>query len=129
MRSGLLSIILVTIILGFTVGLYTTLAFPNLGQNALRPGVASAGGAQGPPAIAGPRRAVQQLLNDNPYDHVVLLVGFVAIFAAITTGIRTRLEGDYRIRPIADAVITLAVISLMVLAIEMVVLLLAPILS
>ena len=128
MRSGLLSIILVTIILGFDVGLYTTLAFPDLGRNALRPDVASAGGTQGSPATRGPRR-VQLPLSDNSYDHLILLVGVVASFAAIQSGFGTRLDGDYRTRPFADVAITLAVISLMLLAIETMVLVFAPILS
>ncbi len=126
MRSGLLSMVLVTIILGLDLGLYTTLAFPTLGDNALRPRVVSAGGTPGPPAIRGPRAPAPQRPGDNPYDHVILLVGVVATFAAITLGFGTRLEGDYRTRPLADVVITLGVMSLMLLAIETVVLLFAP---
>jgi len=129
MRSGLLSIVLVTMILGFDVGLYTALAFPHIGQNALLPGVASAGGTLGLLVTSGPRRAMQEHPADNSYDHIILLVGVVATFAAITTGFGTRLEGDDRTRASGDAIITLGVTSLMLLAIETIVLLFVPTLT
>lgn len=129
MRSGLLSMVLITIVLGLDLGLYTMLAFPNLADKALRPRVVSAGGTPRVPSIHGPRLGPQQRQGEDPYDRVVLLVGVVATFAAITLGFGTRLEGDYRTRPIADVVITLGVTSLMVLAVETAVLLLVPMLN
>jgi len=124
MRSGLLSIILVTMILGFDLGLYTRQTFPNLGRRFSQPSVAGTG--QVAPPLRGPVRGVRPSPSDDSYNALILLVGLVAAFAAIMTGFGTRLEGDYSTRAMADAVITLAVISLMLLVVEIVVSLFAP---
>jgi hypothetical protein len=127
MRSGLLSLVLATIVLGFVVGLYTRVTFPTLWRSTSQPGVASANSQVSAP-VPRPWRGLRPSADETFYGQPILLVALVATVAAIVAGFWSRNEGDYGTRPAANIVITLAVVALMLLAIEMLVSLLIPVL-
>jgi hypothetical protein len=128
MRSGLLSLFLVTIVLGFVVGLYATVALPAPAPDVSQPGAAGAASQVSYP-VSTPSRGLQTPLEYNPYRQPILLVAVVASVAAIMTGLLSRSEGVPGARSSADTVITLAVVALMLLAIHIVVALLVPFLG